>query len=118
MPDEPNTHRRDDRSTEDDRERRLRQIAARRHSREPLHHDFEIAIDQRQVGSRLIRRTETPIVHFVGSIPLPDAETVFRRLAQTTGPYLQRLPDGETGLRKTWIAILARKPVRARRLSR
>jgi hypothetical protein len=30
-------------------------------------------------------RTEPPIVHFVGSIPLPDAETVFRRLAQTTG---------------------------------
>jgi hypothetical protein len=28
--------------------------------------------------------TEPPIVHFVGSIPLPDAETVFRRLAQTT----------------------------------
>ena len=30
-------------------------------------------------------RTEPPIVHFVGRIPLPDAETVFRRLAQTTG---------------------------------
>ncbi|HEX3417290.1 MAG TPA: hypothetical protein VHT21_12925, partial [Stellaceae bacterium] len=51
-------------------------------------------------------RTEPPIVHFVGSIPLPDAETVFRTLAQTTGPYLQRLPDGETGIRKTWIRFL------------
>ena len=50
--------------------------------------------------------TEAPIVHFVGSIPLPDAETVFRRLAQATGPYLQRLPDGETGIRKTWIRFL------------
>jgi hypothetical protein len=50
--------------------------------------------------------TEPPIVHFVGSIPLPDAETVFRRLAQATGPYLQRLPDGETGIRKTWIRFL------------
>jgi len=37
-----------------------------------------------------------PIVHFVGSIPLPDAETVFRTLAAATGPYLKRLPDGET----------------------
>ena len=51
-------------------------------------------------------RTEPSIVHFVGSIPLPDAETVFCRLAQTTGPYLKRLPDGETGIRKTWIRFL------------
>jgi hypothetical protein len=51
-------------------------------------------------------RTEPAIVHYVGSIPLPDAETVFRRLAETTGPYLQRLPDGETGIRKTWIRFL------------
>ena len=36
-----------------------------------------------------------PIVHFVGSIPLSDAETVFRTLAAATGPYLKRLPDGE-----------------------
>ena len=41
-----------------------------------------------------------PIVHFVGSIPLPDAETVFRTLASATGPHLKRLPDGETGIRK------------------
>ena len=51
-------------------------------------------------------RTEPSIVHFVGSIPLPDAETVFCRLAQTTGPYLKRLPDGETGIRKAWIRFL------------
>jgi hypothetical protein len=51
-------------------------------------------------------RTEPPIIHFVGSIPLPDAETVFRSLTQTTGPYLQRLPVGETGIRKTWIRFL------------
>jgi hypothetical protein len=49
---------------------------------------------------------EHPIIHFVGSIPLPDAETVFRRLAETAGPYLRRLPDGETGIRKTWIRYL------------
>ena len=47
-----------------------------------------------------------PIVHFVGSIPLPDAETVFRTLAAATGPWLKRLPDGETGIRKTWIRFL------------
>ena len=51
-------------------------------------------------------RADAPIVHFVGSIPLPDVETVFRRLAETTGPYLRRLPDGETGIRKTWIRFL------------
>jgi hypothetical protein len=44
-----------------------------------------------------------PIVHFVGSIPLPDAETVFRTLAAATGSHLKRL---ETGIRKTWIRFL------------
>src|SRR5215469_11121922 len=47
-----------------------------------------------------------PIVHFVGSIPLPDAESVFRSLTAAAGPYLVRLPDGETGIRKTWIRFL------------
>ena len=51
-------------------------------------------------------RTEHPIIHFVGSIPLPDAETVFRTLAESAGPSLRRLPDGETGIRKTWIRFL------------
>lgn len=31
-----------------------------------------------------------PSVHFVGSIPLPDAETVFRTLATATGPHFTR----------------------------
>src|ERR1700693_6219179 len=47
-----------------------------------------------------------PIVHFVGSIPLPDTETVFRTLTAATSPHLVRLPDGETGIRKTWIRFL------------
>jgi hypothetical protein len=51
-------------------------------------------------------RTGQPIVHFVGSIPLPDAEAVFRTLTESAGPYLRRLPDGETGIRKTWIRFL------------
>ena len=41
--------------------------------------------------------------HLVGSIPLPDAETVFRTVSQALGPYLQRIPDGETGDRSRWI---------------
>jgi hypothetical protein len=51
-------------------------------------------------------RSNHPIVHFVGSIPLPDAEAVFRTLAEAAGSYLLRLPDGETGIRKTWIRFL------------
>ncbi len=47
-----------------------------------------------------------PIVHLVGSIPLPDAESVFRTVSHALGAYLVRLPDGETGIRKTWIRFL------------
>jgi len=50
--------------------------------------------------------TGHPTIHFVGSIPLPDAETVFRTLAESAGTHLKRLPDGETGIRKTWIRFL------------
>jgi hypothetical protein len=51
-------------------------------------------------------RSKQPIVHFVGSIPLPDAKTVFRNLSDAAGPHLVRLPDGETGIRKNWIRFL------------
>jgi hypothetical protein len=51
-------------------------------------------------------RGKYSIVHFVGSIPLSDTEMVFRTLAGATGPYVARLPDGETGIRKTWIRFL------------
>jgi hypothetical protein len=47
-----------------------------------------------------------PITHLVGSIPLPDAETVFRTLSSALGTHLIRLPDGETGIRKSWIRFL------------
>ncbi|HEX4411817.1 MAG TPA: hypothetical protein VH206_23840 [Xanthobacteraceae bacterium] len=47
-----------------------------------------------------------PVVHFVGSIPLPDSEAVFRTLAGAAGRYVKRLPDGETGIRKSWIKFL------------
>jgi hypothetical protein len=51
-------------------------------------------------------RGKQPIVHLVGSIPLPDAETVFRTVSGAVGRHLARLPDGETGIRKTWIRFL------------
>ncbi len=51
-------------------------------------------------------RNKHPVVHFVGSIPLPNSETVFRTLAGTIGSRAVRLPDGETGIRKSWIRFL------------
>ena len=50
--------------------------------------------------------TANPIVHLVGSIPLDDAETVFRTVGGAVGANLARLPDGETGKRLRWIFFL------------
>ncbi|MQA16556.1 MAG: hypothetical protein GEV09_21185 [Pseudonocardiaceae bacterium] len=44
-------------------------------------------------------------VHFVGTIPLTDAEEVFRTTAELVGDRVRRLPDGETGARKDWVWI-------------
>jgi hypothetical protein len=41
--------------------------------------------------------------HLVGSVPLADSEQVFRRVAEVLGPYLRRIPDGETGARGRWV---------------
>jgi hypothetical protein len=41
----------------------------------------------------------------VGSVPLPDAPTVFRIVAPILGPYLRRMPDGETGERTYWMVF-------------
>jgi hypothetical protein len=46
-------------------------------------------------------------VHLIGSVPLPDCEAVFRQVAGELGPYLRRLPDGETGERGRWIFFQA-----------
>jgi hypothetical protein len=51
-------------------------------------------------------RHRQTVVHLVGSIPLPDSETVFRVLSQTVGRHVLRMPDGETGIRKSWIRFL------------
>src|SRR5260370_12588760 len=42
-------------------------------------------------------------VHLVGSVPLANAEAVFRELAMGLGDRLRRIPDGETGPRSDWI---------------
>jgi hypothetical protein len=47
------------------------------------------------------------LVHVVGSVPLAGAEDVFRAVAGSVGPYLRRLPDGETGPRKLWIGMIS-----------
>ena len=44
-----------------------------------------------------------PGVHLIGSVSMPDAEAVFRTLAGELGPWLRRIPDGETGARHRWI---------------
>lgn len=44
-----------------------------------------------------------PGVHLVGSVAMADAESVFRTLYGELGPWLTRLPDGETGERHRWI---------------
>ena len=43
------------------------------------------------------------LAHLIGSVPLPDAETVFTQVAGALGDHLTRLPDGETGARQRWI---------------
>lgn len=43
-------------------------------------------------------------VVLVGSIPLADADSVFRMAARHLGRHVKRLPDGETGSRTNWIA--------------
>lgn len=42
-------------------------------------------------------------VHLVGSVAMEDAATVFRALSSQLGPWLKRIPDGETGKRHRWI---------------
>ena len=41
--------------------------------------------------------------HLVGSVPLADAETVFRTVCASIGPHMKRITDGETGERGRWI---------------
>ena len=45
----------------------------------------------------------TDRLHLIGSIPLDNSEQVFRTLAAELGPFLSRIPDGETGERSRWV---------------
>jgi hypothetical protein len=45
----------------------------------------------------------TDQLHLIGSVPLDSSEQVFRRLAEELGPFLKRMPDGETGERSRWV---------------
>ena len=53
-------------------------------------------------------------VHLNGSIPLANAEEVFRVTGSILGERLHRIPDGETGIRTNWIGwqreVFARNP--------
>src|SRR5579864_1267581 len=42
-------------------------------------------------------------VHLLGSVPLENAEEVFRTVSSILGGRLRRIPDGETGVRINWI---------------
>jgi hypothetical protein len=46
------------------------------------------------------------VAHFVGGIPLEDAESVFKRLGSEMGGHVRRIPDGETGRRRMWISFV------------
>jgi hypothetical protein len=52
--------------------------------------------------------------HLVGSVPLRDAEEVFRLVSDRLGDRVRRIPDGETGPRADWIVwqypVLSSRP--------
>lgn len=55
----------------------------------------------------IVRNNDHPLrAHLVGSLPLPDSQTAFREAAAALGSHLKRLPDGETGIRQSWIRFL------------
>src|SRR5260370_849651 len=60
-----------------------------------------ISCELRSHGRTAMRKLK-PIL-LVGSIPLADAEAVFRMLASKLGTRAKRYPDGETGHRTNWI---------------
>ncbi|QIZ98598.1 hypothetical protein [Leifsonia sp. PS1209] len=54
----------------------------------------------------------TPTVqgaHLVGSVNLPDAETVFRTVSTHLGDRMHRIPDGEVGERFYWIQFQTKR---------
>lgn len=52
-------------------------------------------------------KRESDGVLLVGSVPRDSAEEVFKTCAAILGDHLQALPDGEVGVRKSWIQCQA-----------
>jgi SAM-dependent methyltransferase len=67
---------------------------------EPAWVSLPLADDEEPVTSD---RAAAVGVHLAGSVPLANAEDVFRRVAASLGDRLRRIPDGETGPRSDWI---------------
>lgn len=76
----------------------------------------------RPAAGRLPRVTTTsPAVrgaHLVGSVNLPDAETVLRTVGAHLGDRLKRIPDGEVGERFYWVQFQTARLDRVEGLSR
>ena len=51
----------------------------------------------------MTRVSERGLAHLVGSVPLENAEAVFRTVLGALAAELSRVPDGETGERRRWI---------------
>jgi hypothetical protein len=51
-------------------------------------------------------------VLLVGSVPLSSAEEVFEAVSSELGPFVKRIPDGETGPRSLWI-VCQSEPMKA-----
>ncbi len=49
-----------------------------------------------------IKQKERSVL-LVGSVPLSSAEEVFEAVGSELGPFVNRIPDGETGPRSLWI---------------
>ena len=80
------------------------------HYREAGHINLSTDMSELEVGLALTNHNIPALarpkdIHLVGSIPLPSATDVFEQVGGAVGPYLARLPDGETGERKGWIAF-------------
>ena len=63
---------------------------------------MQLTTDNATAGDRDAGRQDTRRVQLVGSIPLADSDSVFRRVAELLGEHVRRIPDGETGKRSRW----------------
>ena len=63
---------------------------------------MQLPTENATAGDRNAGRQDTRRVQLVGSIPLADSDSVFRRVAELLGEQVRRIPDGETGKRSRW----------------